>query len=204
VYRTGCRGPVKDLADSSLRSISQPSGAVTRSSNVSASRSSRSAAGSSASRSLNRRVSLQRRRADDEGHGYSRCLALHLRLDRICPGQMESDSASGARVSATKVGHKTCAPRPHRIEWFAVVSDMLPPTLFAADATSAAARGVRRSERSTQRTRTQFGISERPIPLSAVWSYAQITLIRAVQSAAAARWHLRQIGGSARVADALI
>ena len=39
-------------------------------------------------------------------------------------------------------------------------------------------------------------MSERPIPLSAVSSYAQITLIRAARSAAAARWDLRQIGGS--------
>jgi hypothetical protein len=43
--------------------------------------------------------------------------------------------------------------------------------------------------------RPLIGMSERPIPLSAVWSYAQITLIRAARSAAAARWDLRQIGG---------
>lgn len=108
MYRTGCRVPVQDLADSSLRSIFQPSGAVTRSSNVSASRSSGSAAGNSASRSLNRRISLQRRRADDEGHGYSRCLALdlHLRLDRICTQFRWSPTLRLGRVSATKVGHK--------------------------------------------------------------------------------------------------
>jgi hypothetical protein len=49
--------------------------------------------------------------------------------------------------------------------------------------------------------RPLIGMSERPIPLSAVWSYAQITLIRAARSAAAARWDLRQIGGSVRFAQ---